>query len=58
MDEVKQEDVWTYELRKMMDELVELGIFDVRTDEHGERHYRLTELGRACNDLDSLTTRQ
>jgi predicted transcriptional regulator len=53
-----QENVYTHELRKMMDELVELGIFEVRTDEHGERHYRLTKLGRACKNLDSLGTRQ
>jgi hypothetical protein len=53
-----QEDFYAHELRKMMDEIVELGIFEVRTDEHGERHYRLTDLGRACKHLECLDTCQ
>ena len=37
------------EIRRVLNELVALGLIEVRTDQYGEKRYYVTEVGAACH---------
>jgi len=45
-------------IRRALDDLVALGLVEIRTDQHGEQRYYLTELGRVSHFPEDVGRRQ